>query len=269
MNTVELLCTAEGESEAGHDFVENQDSAPSCAVIARSAFEVAGRGRNAAGIADDGLDDDAGNLTLIPREGLLDRGDVVIRQGEGVLNGFLWNAGGTGNAEGGDAGAGLDQQGVGVTVVATLEFDEVFAAGEGAGESDGRHGGFGAGADEAHLLDRWKGLADQLGEVGFGGGGGAEADASGCGLLHGFHHLRGGVAENHGAPGAEVVEVAIAVGIPEIGAFGADNEWRLAADSTKGTHRRVDAAGEQSFRPLLELAGKMHGSRRWSHRYPV
>ena len=36
------------------------------------------------------------------------------------------HAGGPGNAEGGDAGASLDQQGVGVAVVAAFKFDEVF-----------------------------------------------------------------------------------------------------------------------------------------------
>ena len=48
----------------------------------------------------------------------------------------------------------FDQQAVGVAVIAALELDDVFAAGEAAGEADRRHGGFGAGADEAKLLDR-------------------------------------------------------------------------------------------------------------------
>ena len=97
--------------------------------------------------------------------------------------------------------------------------------------------------------------ADHLGQVGLSGGGGAETDASGGGFLHGFHHLGSGVAENHRPPGAEVIEVAIAVGIPEIGALGADDEGRLAADSAKRTHRRIDAAWQAEFQPAAGIGG--------------
>jgi hypothetical protein len=53
------------------------------------------------------------------------------------------------------------------------------------------------------------------------------------------------VAEDHGTPGAEVVDVAVAVGIGEPCALGSFYEGRRAADRSKGTNRRVDAAGKK------------------------
>ena len=139
----------------------------------------------------------------------------------GEVGDLFGDAGGAGDAEGGDAGAGFDQEAVGVAVIAAFELDDDVAAGGGAGEADGGHGGFGAGADEAHFLDGGIAGDDALGEIGLGGGGGAEAGGVRGGALDGFDDGREGVAEDHGAPGAEVVDVAVAVGVGEVGACGA------------------------------------------------
>src|SRR5690606_40904046 len=58
------------------------------------------------------------------------------------------------------AGAGLHQQAVGVTVVAALELDDGIAPGEAAREPDGAHRGLGARADQTHHLDRRQARAD-------------------------------------------------------------------------------------------------------------
>jgi hypothetical protein len=62
-------------------------------------------------------------------------------------------------------------------------------------------------------------------------------------FLHGLHHVRVGVADDRRPPRADVVDIALAVGIPEVRAFGAGDEARRAAHRTEGAHRRVDAAG--------------------------
>ncbi len=96
---------------------------------------------------------------------------------------------------------------------------------------------------------------DALGEIGLGGRGSAEAGGvAGC-ALDGFDHGRKGVAQNHGTPGAEVVDVAIAVGVEEIRALGAVDKRRIAAHGAKGTHGRVDAAGKVTLGALLEGLG--------------
>ena len=156
--------------------------------------------------------------------------------------------------------AGFDEHGVGVAVVAALEFDDEVAAGESSREADGGHAGFGAGGDEAELFDGGKATCDELSEVGFGGDGGSEAGAFGGGLLDGLDDGREGVAEDHGAPGAEEVEVAVAVFVEEVCAFGVGEEWRVAAYGAEGADGRVDSAGEEFFGALLQVAGAGEGA---------
>ncbi len=118
-----------------------------------------------------------------------------------------------------------------------------------------RHGGLGAGADEAQLFDGRVAGDDALGQVGLGSRGGAEAGGVAGGALDGLDHRRKGVAQDHRPPGAEVVDVAVAVGVGEPGALGALDKRRRAAHRAKGPHRRVDAAGEKALRALLEGLG--------------
>jgi len=96
-----------------------------------------------------------------------------------------------------------------MAVIAAFEFDDDLASSGRASQANGRHGGFGAGADESHFLNGWIAGDNAFGEVDLGGGGGAEAGGVGCGALNGFDDRRKGVAEDHGAPGAEVVDVAL------------------------------------------------------------
>ena len=56
------------------------------------------------------------------------------------------------------------------------------------------------------------------------------------------------MAENHRSPGKDVIEVAVAVEIEEIGPFGPIDENRLAADAAKRPGGTVDAAGHEFFR---------------------
>jgi hypothetical protein len=69
------------------------------------------------------------------------------------------------------------------------------------------------------------------------------------------------VAEDHGAPGAEEVEIAIAVLVVEPGAFCVGEEGRLAAYGAKGADGGVDPAGEDGLGALLELVGASVGER--------
>jgi len=73
------------------------------------------------------------------------------------------------------------------------------------------------------------------------------------GALDGLDHGREGVAEDHGAPGAEVVDVAVAVGVVEISALGALEEGGMAANGAESPHGRIDAAGNVSQRLREQL----------------
>ena len=58
----------------------------------------------------------------------------------------------------------------------------------------------------------------------------------------GFDYFGVGVAENHGPPGADIVDEAASIGGSDVGAGGLLEENGLAADAAKGADRRVDAA---------------------------
>ena len=151
-DAVELLGAAEREAEAGHDLVEDKQGSVSLGDLAQ-ALEVAFGGRDGSGVADDRLNDDGGDRVRVGGEGGAQGAEVIEGQGKGVLGGVGGDAGGAGDAEGGDAGAGLDQHGVGVAVVAALELEHQVAVGEAAGEADSGHAGLGAGGGEAEALD--------------------------------------------------------------------------------------------------------------------
>ena len=57
---------------------------------------------------------------------------------------------------------------------------------------------------------------DGFGQLDLALGGRAEAEALEHGLLHRLDHRRVAVAQDHRAPGADVVDVALAVGVPEV-----------------------------------------------------
>ena len=54
-----------------------------------------------------------------------------------------------------------------------------------------------------------------------------------------------GVAEDQGAPGADEVQVLVAVGVPDAGALAAGDEGRLATHGAKGADGAVHAAGHE------------------------
>ena len=63
----------------------------------------------------------------------------------------------------------------------------------------------------------------------------------------GRHDRRMGVAEDHRSPGADVIEVAIAVDIDQVGPFGVVDEDRLAADAAERPGGAVHSPGDELF----------------------
>ena len=62
---------------------------------------------------------------------------------------------------------------------------------------------------------------------------GAERGAAADGLFDGLDNARMGVAENERSPGADVIEILVAVDVVEIRPFAAGDEERLTADAPK------------------------------------
>jgi len=71
----------------------------------------------------------------------------------------------------------------------------------------------------------------------------AKREAVQRGLLHGLQHGRVAVAQDHRAPGADVVDVALAVGVPEVGALRTVHKARGAAHGLEGAHGEFTPPG--------------------------
>ena len=134
------------------------------------------------------------------------------------------------------------------------ELDDHRPARESACQADRAGGGLGAGVDQPDLLDRRHGPDDQLGQFVFGQGRRAETRASMQSRLDGRHHGRVAVAEDHRPPRADVVDVAVAVEVEQVGARGAVEEDRLAADVPNTPRGCSPCRARAAFCPL---EGKM------------
>ncbi len=77
----------------------------------------------------------------------------------------LRDAGAVGEAEGRDAGARRDEQGVAVAVVVAVELEDGFTARVATGDPDGAHRRLGAGVGHPDHLHRGHDVADELGEL--------------------------------------------------------------------------------------------------------
>ena len=126
-------------------------------------------------------------------------------------------------------GAGLHQQPVGVAVVATGELDDFVPSGMGTGKPDSAHAGFRAGVDQTDHVDRRHGSADKTGQVHLLGHRRAETCASFRGFYQSIHHRWMGVAQHQGSPRPQIVDVFVAVGIPDVGTAAPGDEGRRTA----------------------------------------
>ena len=109
IHRIDAVPTTSADPESGHHLVHDQQRTVLGGDPAQCGV-VAGRGRHRAHVARAGLGDDAGDLLAVRREGLLDGGDVVVGQHDGV------GGSGPGDTRRGrqpqrrDAGAGVGQQ---------------------------------------------------------------------------------------------------------------------------------------------------------------
>ena len=259
---VQALRTAERHAEARHHLVQDQQRA-----VLRAQFTAASHewhaGAHEIHVPGDRLDDHAGQVGAVQRERVLELLHVVVFQDDRVLHHFGRHAGAGGIAEGGQARAGLHQQRVGMAVVAALELDQLAAAGGAARQADRTHPGLGPRAHQPHHLDRRHEADDRFGELHFALGRRTEGEAFQHGALHGLDHRRVAMPQDHRPPRADVVDVALAVGIPEVRALGALHETGGAADGAEGAHRRIHAAGNELAGPveqgLVAVSAWCHG----------
>ena len=132
-----------------------------------------------------------------------------------------------------------------MAVVAAVKFDDLVAPGEPPGKADAGHGSLGAAVDHANLFDARDPIADEGGHFHLERIRNAEADTAAGGGTDGLDDDARGVAEDGGPPGANIVDILIAIDIPNAGALGALNEKGFAADAAKGADGGIDAAWDE------------------------
>jgi len=63
------------------------------------------------------------------------------------------------------------------------------------------------------------------------------------------------VTEKEGAPGTDIIDVFVAVGVEDVGALATSDEGRVAADAAAGADGGVDAAGYELLGAAEERVG--------------
>ena len=135
------------------------------------------------------------------------------------------------------------QQPVGVAVVATFKLDNLRASCKTPRYADGTHRRLSARTDQSHHLHRRHQLDKQTSHLKLGLGWRAKRQPALGHLLHGFDDLWMRMARNHWPPRPDVIDVNIAVDIPNLCAAPALDEGRRAAHRAVRAHRRIYAAG--------------------------
>ena len=206
-------------------------------------------------------------------ENAFDGGEIVVRRVERERGDGLRHARGGRDAEGGQPRARFGKKAVAVAVIAALELYDQVAPGGRARQAHGAHGRLGSRADEAHALARRQAAANHRREFDLELGGHSVAGAA-----RGLLRQRGDdfgmrVAQDQRAPGADVIEVGVAVGVPKTAARGAIDHDRRSADGAESAHRAIDAAHENFAGAVEDLLrtgplafrGGVHRAARFRH----
>src|SRR4051812_26480706 len=101
-----------------------------------------------------------------------------------------------------------------MAVITTFELDDLVPPGESTGETQTRHGRLRAAVHHSYLFDGWNPAADQLRHFDFKRIRDPEADAALGGGANRVDDHCGRMTQDRRAPGADVIDVFVAVDIP-------------------------------------------------------
>ena len=193
-------------------------------------------GQGAGHVAQNGLDDDGRHIAPRLFDGALQRLKIVVGHGDDQLVDGLGDPG-TGRRRDGAAAMAQPPQRrrdrgkehiVVHAVVLALELDDFLPAGVRPGNAQGVHRRLAAGIGKAHLVHAGAHLHDALGDLDLPLVGQGVDGAALDGLRHLFHDDGVPVAEDDRAKAHPVVDVALVVKVPDVGALGARHTNVLA-----------------------------------------
>ena len=229
----------------------NTSSAPCSVASSRSSSRKPHSGGTRPMLAGYGSQHDGGELVLAERGP--HRRRVVPRHDDRLGGRGRRHAGRRREALRGHPRARLGEQPVDVAVVGAGELQHHLAAGRGAREPQRAHRRLGARGGHAQHVHGRHPRAHQLGQLDLAGGRRAEARAARGRVGDRVDHRGVRVAVDQRAPRADVVDVRVAVDVHDLGALGALDEDRVAADRPHRAHGRVHAARQDVLRALVQL----------------
>jgi hypothetical protein len=144
-------------------------------------------------------------------------------------------------------------------VEAALELHDLVAAAEGPGHAQREEGGLGAARHEPHLLGARHRPDDFLGQLDDGLVEEHERGAVPGLALHRLHDRGMRVAEQHGPGAQQVVDVALAVGVPEVRAARVLDDELEAGGATVAAEK---APGQDAAGALEQILLTTHVDRR-------
>ena len=240
------LSPAIADAETRHHFIEHQQGAVFLGEFAQS-FEEAWFRLDEAGVSNNRFENHTRDRIGILGEKCLDGLQIVVRGCERVGRGAPRHAGGIGQPQGGHSGTGLDEEHVGVAVVAALELDHLVATGVSPHQTEHGHAGFRAAVDETNHLHAGDGLDDHFRQGVLQGAGGSKARSLLNRLLKRCDHFRVGMSADGRSPAADVIDVFVPVHVPCIGPLDPVEHEGLAANRFEGAHRGTDASRHEAL----------------------
>ncbi|GBE29646.1 hypothetical protein BMS3Bbin04_00667 [bacterium BMS3Bbin04] len=172
------------DTEPGHHFVEHQQRAVFVAEAAQSGQEIVVEAEYAH-VSWYGFNDHCGDIALVLIKYGAYRIEIVETGDACVLRGAFGHSGTVRCPKGCNARSSLDEESVGMTVIAAREFDNHITFGGGTCQPYRRHRRFGAGVDEANHLHGRHPVNYLLRQLSFQRAGCAEAGTVTDGVLEG------------------------------------------------------------------------------------
>ena len=138
-------------------------------------------------------------------------------------------------------------------VVTPVELDDPVATSERTREANTRHGSFRAAVHHPHFFDRWHPFADQFGHFHLEWIWNSKTDTAGRCFANRIDNYARRMTQNRRAPRSDVIDVLVAIDVPNLCAFSALDKERLAIQSAKCAHGGIYTTGNSLLRGSEKL----------------
>mmetsp|Transcript_13169 Transcript_13169/g.19268 ORF Transcript_13169/g.19268 Transcript_13169/m.19268 type:complete len:379 (-) Transcript_13169:292-1428(-) len=210
-----LLRTTVRNAESSHDFIKNKKSTVVSAHLAQGLQELL-VGFDKTGVSNNRLKNDSSDFVLVILKDFLNRLNVVVFGTERGLGGGGRNTRRIRKAESSNARSSLHKEGISVTVVASLELDNLLTVRKRTHETDHTHARLGTRVGETNHFHGGHSIDHHFGKLVLKRAGSAEGSSLVHGGLYGIEDGIVGVSDDGGAPCSYVVDVLVFINVPGV-----------------------------------------------------